>query len=299
MVSTLPSEPASASGATPKRSSATAFGCPRDFLDNRFVYTVVSPRARGLSIGVNLNPDKACNFDCIYCEVNRLVASPDPVLDVDQMSAELEETLGFAAAGRLRERPCYRTLPEDLLRLRHVALSGDGEPTLAPRFAEAMEAVIHLRARGRFPFFKIVLITNGSGLDRPEVENSLELFTPQDEVWAKLDAGTEEYLNQVNQPDRPLAAILASIARLGKRRSVVIQSLFPAINGVEPAPSEIEAYVANLQWLQAAGARISLVQVYSATRPTLRSRCGHLSLRQLSRIASRVREATGLRAEVF
>ena len=44
----------------------TAFGCSRDFLDGRFVYTVISPRARGLSVGVNMNPDKRCNFDCVY-----------------------------------------------------------------------------------------------------------------------------------------------------------------------------------------------------------------------------------------
>ena len=48
-----------------------AFGYPRDYLANRFVYLTISPRARGLSIGVNLNPDKHCNFDCVYCEVDR------------------------------------------------------------------------------------------------------------------------------------------------------------------------------------------------------------------------------------
>jgi len=28
----------------------TAFGCPRDFLNNRFVYAVISARAHGLSL---------------------------------------------------------------------------------------------------------------------------------------------------------------------------------------------------------------------------------------------------------
>ncbi len=65
---TIVSERVEKSGVVP---AATAFGCPRNFLDNRFVYTVVSPRARGLSIGINMNPDRFCNFDCVYCEVNR------------------------------------------------------------------------------------------------------------------------------------------------------------------------------------------------------------------------------------
>ena len=47
------------------------------------------------------------------------------------------------------------------------------------------------------------------------------------------------------------------------------------------------------------GAQISLVEIYSATRPTPHSECGHLPLKSLSRIAQAVRNATGLKAEVF
>jgi hypothetical protein len=49
----------------PPREAGTAFGCPRDFLGNRFVYAVISPRARGLSVGVNMNPDRFCDFNCV------------------------------------------------------------------------------------------------------------------------------------------------------------------------------------------------------------------------------------------
>ena len=167
----------------------TAFGCPRDFLDNRFVYVVVSPRARGLSVGVNLNPDKRCNFDCAYCEVNRGLPPAVNHLDVDVMATELTDTLALVRSGGLRERPCYRNTPEELLELRHVALSGDGEPTLCADFIEAVQAVMHVRARGQSPFFKIVLLTNASGLDLPAVQSGLKCFTSRDEIWAKLDAG--------------------------------------------------------------------------------------------------------------
>ena len=111
----------------------TAFGCPRDFLDNRFVYVVVSARARGLSVGVNMNPDKLCNFQCVYCEVHRTDPPRELHLDVEAMAAELKKTLTTVQDGRLRERPWYHALPDELLQLRHVALSGDGEPTLSPR----------------------------------------------------------------------------------------------------------------------------------------------------------------------
>jgi wyosine [tRNA(Phe)-imidazoG37] synthetase (radical SAM superfamily) len=277
----------------------TAFGCPRDSLNNRFVYTVISPRARGLSVGVNMNPDKHCNFDCVYCEVNRGEPSRESWLNVPVMIAELERTLGLVGTGGLREQPGYRTAPPEMLELRHVALSGDGEPTLCPNFVEAVEAIVHLRARGRLPFFKLVLLTNATGLDRPEVNRGLSLFTPRDEVWAKLETGTQEYMNRVNGPNGSLDKTLANILQLARQRPVVLQSLFASINGLAPPASEIEAYIQRLRQLKERGAQIPLVQIYSATRPTAHAECGHLPLRTLSAIAQRVREASGLKAEVF
>ena len=279
-------------------SPETAFGCPRDFLDNRFVYAVVSARARGLSVGVNMNPDKNCNFNCVYCEVHRNGEVREQ-LDVDLMAAELRKTLAMVRAGRLRERPWYHSLPDELLQLRHVALSGDGEPTLSPRFAEALQAVVHVRALGGFPFFKLVLITNATGLDLPHVQEGLKYFTMSDEIWAKLDGGTQAYVNKVNCSDIPLEKVLSNLLLMGRQRPIVIQSLFPAIDGEEPPLEEIEQYARRLLELKDAGADISLVQIYSATRPSANSQCGHLPLRVLSRIAQTVRQTTGLKAEVF
>jgi wyosine [tRNA(Phe)-imidazoG37] synthetase (radical SAM superfamily) len=276
----------------------TAFGSPRDFLDNRFVYVVVSPRAQGLAVGVNLCPDKLCNFDCVYCEVHRN-GGPRQALDVGVMAQELKQTLEFVRAGRLRERPWYRGLPDDLLRLRHVTLSGDGEPTLAPQFVEAVQAVVHVRALSGLPFFKLVLITNSTGLDLPQVQRGLKYFTKSDEVWAKLDGGTQAYVNRVNRPQVPLEKVLANILLVGRQRPVVIQSLFPSLGEDEPPLQEIEQYAQRLIELKNAGAEISLVQIYSATRPSANSQYGHLSLRTLSRIAQTIRQATGLKTEVF
>jgi wyosine [tRNA(Phe)-imidazoG37] synthetase (radical SAM superfamily) len=263
------------------------------------VYLVVSPRARGLSIGVNMNPDRKCNFQCVYCEVNHQVPVRESRLDWRVMVAELQKTFGLVQAGRLRERPWYCSLPQELLQLRHVTLSGDGEPTLAPNFAEVVEAVFHVRAVGQWPFFKIVLVTNATGLDQPQVQDGLSFFSPADEIWAKLDGGSQAYVNGVNRPELRLEKILENILKVARQRPVIIQSLFPAINGVEPPGEEIEQYVQRLKELKAAGAQISLVQIYSATRPTPSSACGHLPLKSLSRIVQAVRQGAGLKAEVF
>ena len=268
-------------------------------MDNRFVYLTVSARARGLSIGVNMNPDQKCNFDCVYCEVHRDQAPRESRLDIDVMAAELKQTLEFVLAGRLRERPSYHAVPEELMQLRHVTLSGDGEPTFAPNFVEVVQAIVHVRATGGFPFFKLVLITNGAGLDQPHIQQGLKSFTQSDEVWAKLDGGTEAYLKKVDRIDVPLEKILRNILSVAQHRPVVIQSLFPSINGEEPPSEEIEQFALRLKELKEAGAQIPLVQIYSATRPTPNSSCGHLPLKTLSRVALTVRQVAGLKAEVF
>jgi len=277
----------------------TAYGCARDFLENRHVYAVISPRARGLSVGVDLCPAKNCNFGCRYCEVNLDEPARAPTLDIPTMIEELERTIRLVRSGGLAARPGFRHAPPELLALRHVTLSGDGEPTLCPNFVEAIEAIIHLRAGGRLDFFKLVLVTNASMLDRPGVAEGLSLLSPRDEIWAKLEAGTQEYMDRVNQPDCSLEHVMANILRVAQQRPVIIQSLFPSIDGTAPSASEIEEYVRRLKTLKSAGAQIPLVQIYSATRPTPHAECGHLPLRTLTQISRRVRQASGLRAEVF
>src|SRR6185436_5296680 len=141
----------------------------RNFFGNRFVYAVISQRASGLSIGVNLNPDHFCNFDCAYCEIDRRARSDDPTkldkrVNTDVLANELNQMLGRAFSGKMRELSGYERVPEELLKLKEVALSGDGEPTLCPNFAEVVETVVHVRAQRLFPFFKVVLITNATGL---------------------------------------------------------------------------------------------------------------------------------------
>jgi wyosine [tRNA(Phe)-imidazoG37] synthetase (radical SAM superfamily) len=299
--------PASTKGSSDGRSPArngwkpveTAFGRPRNRLGNRFVYVAISQRARGLSIGVNLNPDKRCNFDCVYCEVDRDTPGLGRRVDVKVMAAELERWLRLQHEGKLGELEWFHKLPPELLELKEVALSGYGEPTLCPNFDEVVREVLYLRSTRKLPFFKTVLITNGTGLDLPPVTAGLDLLCQQDEIWIKLDAGTQEYYEQVNRPTLPFWRILANILMVSKRRPVIIQSLFPLINGQEPPWKEIEEYAQRLKELKAAGAQIAMVQVYSAHRPPHRPNCEHLALKSLSRIAAHVRKVTGLRAEVF
>lgn len=283
--------------APPILSNEVAFGYPRDFLDNQYVYLVISPRANGLSIGVNLNPVLRCPLNCLYCEIDRGQPVRCSQIDVHRMTVELSQTLELVRGGWLRQWPRYARLPAELLQVRHVALSGDGEPTLSENFAESVKAISLLRTQ--VDFFKIVLVTNSMSLERPQVQEGLTLLSPLDEIWAKLDGGTQEYVRRINGPAACLDKILGNILLVARHRPVIIQSLFPAINGEEPSRNEIHEYAQRLKELKQNGAEISLVQIYSATRPVPRSGCSHLPLKTLSQIAQTVRTVARLRAEVF
>ena len=76
----------------------------RRFADNRFVYPVISRRSQGLSLGVNLNPDKICNFDCIYC-VDRTRQAETRFVATAELLAELDEMLAAATSGSIFESP--------------------------------------------------------------------------------------------------------------------------------------------------------------------------------------------------
>ena len=111
----------------------------RDFAANRYVYAVVSRRSKGVSVGVNLNPDKVCNFDCVYCQVDRTTPGFDKDVDVVRVGAEIETMLDLITSEELFRHERFRHTPADLRRLNDIAFSGDGEPTTCPQFLEAVE----------------------------------------------------------------------------------------------------------------------------------------------------------------
>jgi len=266
----------------------------------RFVQVVVSPRARGLSVRLNLNPDGRCNFDCAYCDIDRaLLCGAPPSPDVEVMIRELEAVLDMIEAGQGADLAGCAGAPPEYLRLGHVALSGNGEPTLCPVFEEVVEAVMHLRAQGRYGYFKVALITNASGLMEPHVRRGLRLLTLQDEIWAKLDAGTEGWFQQVNRAEMTLDDVINPLLRTAQIRPVILQSLFPRLNGRAIPIAEQGAFATRVEELRRNGAKIQLVQVYSASRPPVSARCGHATLAEMSAIARRVRETSGLPATVF
>src|SRR5439155_18133957 len=95
----------------------------RTFEGNRFVYPVLSRRSGGLSVGVNLNPDKVCNFDCIYCQVDRTSQSETRFVEMPQLLEELEDMLRLIDSGEIYGTEKFRETPPHLRRLNDIAFS--------------------------------------------------------------------------------------------------------------------------------------------------------------------------------
>lgn len=266
----------------------------RELDANRYVYAVVSRRARGVSIGVNLNTDKLCNFDCPYCQVDRRTPGGASEVDVPRLGQELEALLERVASGHLWEERPFDTVVPALRQLADVAFSGDGEPTTPPEFPAAAEMTRGILDR-RHLQIPLRLITNATMFDRPRVRAALRLF---DELWCKLDAGTEEYFHLVDGTRLPFAKVLTNLGDVARERPIVIQSLFMRYAGGEPSEAEIDAYAGRLRDIVASGGRIDLVQVYTVARQPSDPRCEPLAAHALEAIAAGVR-AVGLSAEVF
>lgn len=273
---------------------------PRDWRENLYVYPVISRRSRGLSIGVNLNPDTACNFDCIYCQVDRTGTPRVREVVPDRLRSELESMIAEASSARLYEDEAFRDVPAALRRINDLAFSGDGEPTTCPQFAECVRIAADVKRAAGLSGVKIVLITDACYLTRPAVEEGLRIMDAnQGEVWAKLDAGTENYFRLVNRPNHSLRHVMENITACSRVRPAVIQSLFMRVNGSPPSKDEIDAYVERLSEIGDGGGKISCVQVYTVSRRPAQSYVTPLANDEVDAIMRAVVEETGLRAEAY
>jgi pyruvate-formate lyase-activating enzyme len=272
----------------------------RRWKDNRYVYPVVSRRSRGLSIGINLNPGKDCNFDCIYCQVDHRSRTLSRTVDTERLSGELHAILQEEKSGSLYEIAPFDLLPPAKRGVRDIAFSGNGEPTASSFFDSAVHIAVRARRHFDLDNTKIVLITNASHLDAPGVRKALALMDDNNgEIWAKLDAGTEEYFRKINRSAVPLERVLKNILTTASLRPLIIQTLWLRLRGTAPPPAEIGAYCDRLQDLLSSGGRLKGLQLYTIARNTPGESVSALADAELDGIADIVRARVPVPVEVF
>jgi wyosine [tRNA(Phe)-imidazoG37] synthetase (radical SAM superfamily) len=272
----------------------------RSFEQNRFVYPVLSRRSGGMSIGVNLNPDKVCNFDCIYCQVDRTSQSETRFVEIEELLVELRHMMALFESGTIFETENFKATPPELQRLNDIAFSGDGEPTTYKNFDAIIEACAAVKREAKFDAVKMVLITNASMFHRPHVQRGLEILDAnQGEIWAKLDAGTDAYYQQIERTSIPLQQILENITAAAIQRPIVIQSLFMRVEGVPPSPAELDAFCDRLNEVVAAGGQLRLVQIYTVARRPAEDCVKPLADAEVDAITQQVADRVGVSAVSF
>jgi wyosine [tRNA(Phe)-imidazoG37] synthetase (radical SAM superfamily) len=247
----------------------------RDIAGMTYVYPVVSRRAGGVSVGVNLNPNNACNWRCIYCQVPNLTRGTAPRIDLGQLEAELRALLHDIVHGSFM----LDYVPEGARRLNDIALSGNGEPTSAKEF----EAVIDLigRLMGEFGLagkIKLVLITNGSLVGRQNVRRGLARMAGLGgEVWFKLDSATREGIRRINGSDQAPARTLRNLGIAAALCPTWVQTCVFALDGQPPSPEERSAYLALLQQALQFETPPKGVLLYGLARPSMQPEAARLS----------------------
>ena len=263
-----------------------------------YVYAVLSRRARGVSVGINLNPNNACNGRCVYCQVPGLVRAKAPAIDLALLERELGEVLDEVA------RPQFfdADVPEASRRLADVALAGNGEPTMSAQIEPAVEIAGRLlAARGLAGRVGLVLITNGSLVRRPGVARALaRLSALGGEAWFKLDGATDAFLERENGAAVGVAEHLANLRACAALVPTWIQTLAYARGGAAPGPEWERAYLGALMDLARERVPLRGVRLYGLARDSHQPEAPELSRLEpawLDALAAKIR-ALGFEVQV-
>ncbi|MFA6121942.1 MAG: radical SAM protein [Sideroxydans sp.] len=242
----------------------------RDSAGLRYVYPVVSRRAGGVSIGINLNPNNACNWRCIYCQVPDLTRGTAPPIDLALLEQELSSFLHELQHGDFMQR-----VPPEACRINDIALSGNGEPTSAQEFAEVIEVIAKLKPAD----LKLVLITNGSLMQRVNVQQGLRRMAQLNgEVWFKLDRASEVGMAQVNDTKMTMDKVGQNFATaIECCPNTWLQTCWFALDGIAPSKQDEDDYLEFLDNCLRGEIKPQGVLLYGLARPSLQQEANRLS----------------------
>jgi wyosine [tRNA(Phe)-imidazoG37] synthetase (radical SAM superfamily) len=246
----------------------------RDSAGLTYVYPVVSRRAGGVSIGINLNPNNACNWRCIYCQVPELKRGAAPDIDLVKLELELRGFLHELLYGNFMQEK----IPPEARVIHDIALSGNGEPTSAKEFEQVIKLIG--RVIGDFPLpktLKVILITNGSLINRVSVQRGLRLMNElQGEVWFKLDSATKAGRLRINNTRTSLQRLRENLKIAVSQCPTWLQTCVFKLDEAPPSDAEVNAYLSFIEALLQDDIQIQGVLLYSLARPSLQPEASRL-----------------------
>lgn len=260
----------------------------RDVTGMTYIYPVVSRRAQGVSVGINLNVNNACNWRCIYCQVPNLTRGGPPAIDLAQLKQELNSMMQALLHGDFMQR----YVAESDRRLMDIAFSGNGEPTTCKQFGEVLDIVAEVMQQYDLiqQDVKVRLITNGSQMDKVEVQAWMKkLAQINGEVWFKIDAGNRAGFARINDIQMTPEAHIKRLKTCAALCPTLVQTCMFALDGIAPSEADIADYLALIKQVST---EIKGVHLYSVARPSYQPeapRLGRLDEAWLNQMAERIR----------
>lgn len=272
----------------------------RDSAGLNYVYPVISRRSGGLSIGINLNPNNACNWRCVYCQVPNLVRGAAPFIELTLLQHEIECFIDDVLAGDFYDR---HGVEHSLRMIKDIAISGNGEPTSAKNFDRIValigQSIRHFDLHNKIKF---VLITNGSLVHRKGVQVALKnMHANNGEVWFKIDSGTDAGLKNINNSRLSIKRVKENLALASGVCPTWIQTCVFNQDQMPPSIDECSAYLQFLASLKDEDIHVQGVLLYGLARPSMQPEAGRLSavsLQWISQFADDIRHI-GLPVKCF
>jgi wyosine [tRNA(Phe)-imidazoG37] synthetase (radical SAM superfamily) len=254
------------------------------FLFNELIFGPVKSRRLGISLGINLLPtnNKYCTFNCIYCECGWTDIKGNNI--VLPKRDEIKQKL----AAKLKDLQGTENEPDA------ITFAGNGEPTIHPDFSAIIDDTIE--ARNQYaPKAKISVLSNASQLHKQRVKEAL---TKVDKNIQKLDAGTNEMFQRINQPLGKLSLSQIVDKLLSFEGKLIIQTLF--IKGTYKGERIDNTSEEELsEWLEIVKkVNPEYVMIYPIDRDTPAKDLEKIPAEKMDAIAKRVNEA-GIKTEVY
>lgn len=238
-------------------------------INRKYTFGPVPSRRLGLSLGVDVIPNKLCSLDCVYCEVgitDKRGLARKEYLPADEILAEINEVI--------KEYP----------NLDHITISGSGEPTLNLKIGDIIRGI------KRITKVPVAVLTNGTLLDDPAVRQALK---DADVVSPSLDAVSSDVFEKINRPNPNLRIdqIVDGIKQFRKEYSGKMWIEILLVNGINDQDDEVIKMKEVLDEIQPEKIHLNTVvrpPAYSIAQPVSEER-----MREIQKILGERAEIVG------
>lgn len=236
-------------------------------LADGILYGPVSSRRFGATWGINLLParKKFCSFNCVYCQLGWNDGGYKPSPQEFPSAQDVTDALNAA-----QNDATWGIAPGALV------VSGNGEPTLNPFFAEIAAAIHDFRAT-HTPKTSTICFSAGTALCAPEIQKALALF---DECAIKWDANLKKI--DLAPSSFSIESLIEQVAALP---NLVLQCCFVGGKPTNADEASVSRWADSLARLNP-----KRIDIYTVARDPAAASVAPISPDELESIARRARQ---------